>query len=318
MTAVTHDLWPELALDEWKETYATLHRWLQIVGKTRLALAPMQNHWWQVTLYLTARGVSTSPMPAGERNVEVELDFIDHLLVVRASDGATRTMPLAPQSVADFYGAYLEILRSVDVRPAIYPVPMELADTLRFTDDRMHASYDPDAAQRCWRILAQADRLLKEFRGRFLGKCSPSHLWWGGFDLACTRFSGRRAPRFAGAIPNCPAYVMVEAYSRECISAGWWPGAVGGPVSESAFYAYAYPEPAGCDVAPIRPEAARYHPVMREWVLPYDAVRQASDPDAALMAFLESTYEAAADRAGWDRVTLERQPGDVPSPTARS
>jgi hypothetical protein len=192
---------------------------------------------------------------------------------------------------------------------------MELADTLRFTDDTMHASYDPDAAQRCWRILTQTDRVLKEFRGRFLGKCSPSHLWWGGFDLACTRFSGRGAPRYAGNIPNCPEYVMVEAYSRECISAGWWPGVAGGPVAEAAFYAYAYPEPAGCDVAPIKPEAARYHPVMREWILPYSAVREATDPDAALLDFLQSTYEAAADRGGWDRATLERQPGDRVGPS---
>lgn len=306
VTATQHP-WPQLTLDEWKETYTTLHRWLQIVGKTRLALAPMQNHWWQVALYLTARGVGTSPMPCGERNVEVEFDFVDHLLVARTSDGAIRTLPLVSQSVADFYRAYTVMLGSLDVRPKIYPVPMELADILRFTDDRTHATYDPDAAQRCWRILVESDRVLKEFRGRFLGKCSPSHLWWGAFDLACTRFSGRRAPRYAGNIPNCPAHVMVEAYSHECISAGWWPGMADGPVAEPAFYAYAYPEPAGCDVAPIRPAPAYYHPVLREWILPYDAVREARDPDAALMEFLESTYEAAADRGGWDRAALERQ-----------
>jgi hypothetical protein len=318
MTTVTHDLWPDLALDEWKATYATLHRWLQIVGKTRLALAPMQNHWWQVTLYVTVRGFGTSPMPVGDRSVEVDFDFVDHALVVRTSDGATRTMPLGSYSVAEFYRAYTALLQSVDVRPKIYPVPMELPDTLRFTDDTIHASYDPDAAQRCWRLMAQTDRVFKEFRGRFLGKSSPSQLWWGGFDLACTRFSGRRAPRYAAAVPNCPAYVMVEGYSRECISAGLWPGAVDGPVAETAFYAYSYPEPAGCDIAPVRPEAARYHPVLREWILPYEAVRQSADPDAALLEFLQSTYEAAADRGGWDRATLERQPGDVMLPNRSS
>jgi hypothetical protein len=298
--------WPPLALGDWRDTYATLHRWTQIVGKTRLALAPMQNHWWQAALYLTARGLGTSPIPYRERSFEVELDFLDHALVVRTSDGGTRTLPLAPRSVADFYREYVALLRALDIEPRIYPVPRELPDATPFVEDHAHASYDADAAHRCWRVLAQADRVLKEFRGRFLGKSSPSHFWWGAFDLACTRFSGRRAPPHPGGIPNCPDYVTREAYSHECISAGWWPGTPGSPVAEPAFYAYAYPEPPGSPAAPVRPEAAFYHTTMREWILPYDAVREAPNPDAALLEFLQSTYDAAADRGGWDRAALER------------
>lgn len=311
---MSRETWPELPLDAWKDTYATLHRWLQIVGKTRLALAPMQNHWWQVTLYLTARGLGTSPMPVGERSVDVELDFIDHRLVARASDGDVRSMPLAPQSVADFYRDYTALLAELDVHPHIWPVPMELPDVLRFTDDRVHASYDPDAAHRCWRILASADRVLKEFRGRFIGKSSPSHFWWGAFDLACTRFSGRSAPTHPGGVPNCPDYVTREAYSHECISAGWWPGTVGAPVVEPAFYAYAYPEPGGCADAPIRPSAAGYNGAMHEWILPYDAIRASSDPMGMLADFLETTYEAAATRGGWD-TALQRTSPDLLSAT---
>lgn len=303
------DRWPPLTLREWRDTYATLHRCMQIVGKTRLALAPMQNHWWQVTLYVTARGLGTSAMPAHERSVELEFDFIDHHLVARTSDGESRSLPLRPQAVADFYREYVEMLRGLDVHAAIWPVPVELADTLRFDEDREHATYDPDAASRCWRILVQADRVLKEFRGRFLGKCSPSHFWWGSFDLAHTRFSGRRAPPHPGGVPNCPDYVTREAYSHECISAGWWPGTVGSPVEEPAFYAYAYPEPPGCSEMPVQPDAARYHAAMKEWILPYEAMRTSPDPDAALLDFLESTYEAAAGLAGWDRAALERPPG---------
>ncbi len=298
--------WPLLALREWQDTYATLHRWMQIVGKTRLALAPMQNHWWQVTLYLTARGLGTSPIPYEGRSFEIDFDFLDHRLVIRTSEGATRAIPLAPQPVAHFYRDYQGMLAALGIKPRIWPVPVEIADATPFPEDRAHASYDGDAAQRCWRILARTDRVLKQFRGRFLGKSSPSHFWWGSFDLSCTRFSGRTAPVHPGGVPNCPDYVTREAYSHECISAGWWPGTVGAPVTEPAFYAYAYPEPAGCADAPVRPDAARYHPVMREWILPYEAVRAAPDPDAALLEFLESTYEAAADRGGWDRAALER------------
>jgi len=298
--------WPQLALSDWADTQTTLHRWTQIVGKTRLALAPMQHHWWHVALYITARGLGTSPMPYAKGNVELEFDFLDHRLVGRTSDGATQSIALAPRSVADFYQDYLGLLAALGVDAKIWPVPQEMADTVRFTADREHASYDPDAAQRCWRILAHADRVLKRFRGPFLGKSSPSHFWWGGFDLACTRFSGRPAPPHPGGIPHLADFVTREAYSHECISAGWWPGNVGGPVAEPAFYAYAYPEPAGCPEAPVRPAAARYHLALREWVLPYEAVRAAPDPEGALLEFLQSTYAAAADRGGWDRARLER------------
>jgi hypothetical protein len=306
MTSNTvQQLWPALPFGEWRDTHATLHRWVQIVGKTRLGLAPMQNHWWQVTLYLTARGLGTSPMPVGARALEIEFDFIDHLLAVRTSDGEVRTMPLVARPVADFYRDYLATLDELGIAPRIWPVPVEIADTLRFDEDREHASYDPDAAHRCWQALSETDRVLKEFRAAFLGKCSPSHFWWGGFDLACTRFNGRRAPMHPGGIPNIPDYITREAYSHECISAGWWPGSVGG-LEEPAFYAYAYPEPAGCPTAVIAPEAAYYHEGMHIWILPHDVVRTAADPDATLLEFLHSTYATAADLGQWDRAILER------------
>jgi hypothetical protein len=298
--------WPPLPFDEWQDTLATLHRWTQMVGKTRLALAPMTNHWWQVTLYLTARGLTTSPMPDGPRTVEIELDFLDHVLQARTSDGAAATMRLVPRSVADFHREYVSLLRSLDVHAKIWPVPMEMPDTVRFTQDVAHASYDADAARRCFGALAQADRVLKEFRGRFLGKCSPVHFWWGGFDLSCTRFSGRRARPHPGGIPNLPDWITREAYSHECISAGWWPG--GGVVREPAFYAYAYAEPAGLSAARVSPREAYYHPELREFILPYEAVRTAAHPDEMLLAFLQSTYEAAADLLRWDRAALERGP----------
>jgi len=300
--------WPRLSLSEWSSTQTTLHRWAQIVGKTRLALSPMQNHWWQVVLYVTARGLTTSPIPRpdGGGTFEIDFDFIDHALVVRTSEGATRTILLVARTVADFYAEYLSTLRSLGVEVRLWPVPAEMPDTTRFTEDRVHASYDADAAQRCWRILVHADRALKEFRGRFIGKSSPSHFWWGGFDIACTRFSGRPAPMHPGGIPNLPDWVTREAYSHECISAGWWPGVLGSPVTEPAFYAYSYPEPAGCEVAPIKPASAYYHPDMHEWILPYESVRAASDPERGLMDFLQTTYDAAAELAKWDRSVLER------------
>jgi Family of unknown function (DUF5996) len=297
---------PELDLAQWAPTESTVHRWLQIIGKTRLALAPMQNHWWQTVLYLTSRGLTTSPMPYGARTVEVEFDFVDHALIVTTSDGESVRFALAGLSVADFFTEYMSALHGLDVDVKVWPVPSELPDTLRFTDDREHASYDADAVHRCWLALVFADRALKKFRGRFLGKSSPSHLWWGAFDIACTRFSGRRAPQHPGGIPNLPDRVTREAYSHECISAGWWPGTIGGPVAEAAFYAYSYPEPAGCDVAPIAPEGAYYHPDMHEWILPYDLVRQSSDPERMALEFFQSTYEAAANLAKWDRSALER------------
>ena len=301
---VASDIWPALPLGAWEDTYATLHMWTQIVGKTRLALAPVTNHWWHVALYVTARGLSTSPMPGDGRTFEAEFDFFDHVLWLRRSDGATRTMPLAARSVADFYREYLALLGSLDLEVRIRPVPVEVVRAIPFADDREHATYDADAAQRCFRVLAQADRLLKKFRGRFLGKCSPVHFFWGSFDLACTRFSGKRAPVHPGGAPNCPDYVMQEAYSHECISAGFWPG--GGTVKEPVFYAYAYPEPAGLPRAKILPGEARYDVSMREFVLPYEAVRTAAQPDELVLSFLRSTYDAAADLAGWDRPALER------------
>jgi Family of unknown function (DUF5996) len=310
--------WPKLTLDEWAPTQTTLHRWTQIVGKTRLALAPMQNHWWQVVLYVTERGLTTSPIPYDRRTFDVSFDFNDHVLIARTNDGDSNVLELPGLSVGDFYARYMSMLRTLGIEIRIMPVPMELMDTTSFVDDRTHASYDPDAVYRCWQILLQSDRVLKRFRARFIGKSSPSHFWWGGFDLACTRFSGRPAPLHPGGIPNCPDWVTTEAYSHECISAGWWPGMLGSPVAEPAFYAYSYPEPAGCDAALVRPAAAYYHPVMREWILPYESVRSSPDPEGALLEFLESTYEAAANLAKWDRKALERPPGWVPPPSSRT
>lgn len=307
---------PELDLNAWAPTQATIHRWLQIVGKTRLKFAPMQNHWWQVVLYVTSRGLSTSPMPYEGETFEVTFDFVNHELVIVTSEGETRAFPLRAKSVAEFYDEYLATLRSIGITAKLWPVPVEMSDTLRFTDDRVHNSYDPDAVHKCWQALVFTDRALKEFRGRFVGKCSPSHFWWGGFDIACTRFSGKPAPPHPGGIPNLADYVTRESYSSECISAGWWPGNVGGPVAEPAFYAYSYPEPAGCDTAPVQPEGAYYHPQLKEWILPYEVVRNAADPEHALSQFLQSTYEAAAGLAKWDRAKLERPAGWEPPPSA--
>jgi hypothetical protein len=308
---MTFDPWPALSSDEWPPTYATLHRWTQIVGKTRLGLAPFENHWWHCVLYTTARGLTTSPMPYRGGVVEIELDFLSDALLARTSGGETRSLRLEHKSVADFYHEYRAMLASLDVDVRIAPAPNEIADATPFADDHAHATYDGDATRRWWRALLQADRLLKQFRGGFAGKCSPSHFWWGGFDLACTRFSGRPAPPWPGQVPNCPSYVMLEAYSHECISAGWWPGTAGSPITEPAFYAYAYPEPPGCNTAPITPAAAFYHRDMREWILPYDAVRVASDPDAMVTQFLQSTYEAAATLGGWDMAALRSTRGAI-------
>jgi hypothetical protein len=310
MTAPARELdaaWPALRLDQWQDTYATLHMWTQIVGKTRLALAPMENHWWQVALYVTPRGLTTSAMPSGTRTFAAEFDFIDHQLHLRASDGATRAVPLVPRSVADFYAAYMAALHSLGVEPRIHAAPNEVETAIPFGEDEVHASYDPDAANRCWRVLVQADRVFKRFRGGFLGKQSPVHFFWGSFDLAATRFSGRPAPRHPGGAPNCPDYVMVEAYSRECSSCGFWPG--GGLIPEPAFYAYAYPAPEGYADHPVAPAGAYWSREMGEFVLPYARVREAPDPDAMLLEFVESTYRAAADLGRWDRASLERRAG---------
>ncbi|HEY5086340.1 MAG TPA: DUF5996 family protein [Gemmatimonadaceae bacterium] len=297
-------VWPPLPVAAWADTYATLHMLTQIVGKTRLALAPMQNHWWEVTLYVTERGLTTSAMPYRERALAVDFDFIDHNVLLRTSDGATHAIPLIQRSVSDFYAEYLGVLRALEVEAKIMGVPVEVDVAVPFAKDTQHASYDEVAANRWWRIMVQADRVLKQFRGQFEGKASPVHFFWGSFDLAATRFSGRGAPLHPGGAPNCPDYVMHEAYSRECSSCGFWPG---GGTQEAAFYSYAYPEPAGYSAYAIRPAAAYYDTNMREFILPYDAVRAATSPDDTVLEFLQSTYEAAANLASWDRALLERR-----------
>jgi Family of unknown function (DUF5996) len=304
MTAIARTAWPRLALAGWKDTYETLHLWTQMLGKTRLALSPSQNHWWHIALYVSSRGLRTGPIPYGALQFEVELDLLDHRLIARTCEGLTRSVPLEPRPVADFYRDYLALLRAVGVEVRMWPVPSEIADPIRFPDDRVHVAYDADAAERAWRVMLQVDRVLAAYRGRFLGKSSPVHFFWGAFDLACTRFSGRRAPIHPGGVPNLPDRVTREGYSHECMSVGWWPG--GGLIEEPSFYAYAYPEPPGFAQATLRPAAAAYHPVMHEWFLPYDAVREADDPDATLTSFLDSAYAAAADLGGWDRAALER------------
>ena len=300
---MANDPWPDLPVAVWKDTYATLHLWTQVVGKIRLARAPMVNHWWQVPLYVTARGFTTSPMPDGARTFQIDFDFVDHEMKMVTSDGGRQHLPLKPQSVADFYKNAMTALRSLGIEVHIWTTPCELADPVPFEKDQQHAAYDRDAAQNCWRLLANADRVLQDFRGRFLGKCSPVHFFWGSFDLAVTRFSGRVAPPHPGA-PNVADHVTREAYSHEVSSAGFWPG--GGPIAEPVFYAYAYPEPAGFGNYPIRPTGAGYHPGLREFLFPVSAIRKAADPDAAILDFLQSTYETAADLAKWDRKVLER------------
>jgi hypothetical protein len=296
--------WPSLPLDQWKETYATLHRWAQIVGKVRLARMPWINHSWHVTLYVTSRGLTTSPIPDGTRSFQIDFDFVDHQLPIRTSDGQMRSVPLCPQSVADFYRELMARLRDLGVEAAINGRPNELDDATPFAEDDRHASYDGEAANRCWRVLLQAQRVFTAFRARFLGKCSPVHFFWGSFDLAVTRFSGRPAPRHPGGVPHLPDWVVREAYSHEVSSAGFWPG--GGAVPYPAFYSYAYPEPDRFRQAPLGPSGAFYSSELREFLLPYDAVRTAASPDQALLEFLEGTYRAAADLGGWDRSALER------------
>jgi hypothetical protein len=302
--------WPALPLSDWSDTRDTLHRWLQMVGKTRLGLSTPLNHYWHVALYSTARGLTTSPMPYDGGEVEVELNFIDHMLLIQTDSGATRSMKLAPRSVADFYREYTGLLKSLGIDVHIWPVPSEMEDVLPFVQDQQHRSYDPDAAHRCWSILSQTTRVFQQFRGPFLGKCSPIHIFWGAFDLACTRFSGRRAPPHPGGVPHLPDRVTRESYSHECLSAGWWPGNVGGPVAEPAFYAYGYPEPPGFAEARVRPPAGYYNRDLKEFILPYEAVRTAARPDDMLLDFLRTTYEAGADLGGWDRRALERQGQD--------
>jgi hypothetical protein len=298
--------WPDLPPDKWRDMYATLHMWTQIVGKTRLALAPMENHWWQVALYLSVRGLTTSPMPFGNRTVAVEFDFISHQLSIRTSAGADRSFPLAPMSVADFFERYMSILVDLGIDAKIYPSPVEVETAIPFPKDHIHAFYDPHTAHQCWRIFANTQRVMQRFRGTFTGKQSPVHFFWGSFDLASTRFSGQRAPKHPGGAPHCPDRVMIEAYSRECSSCGFWPG--DGESRQAAFYAYAYPEPAGYSARRVEPDAAQYDSTAREFLLPYEALRTAPEPDDRLLRFFQTTYEAAADLGRWDRAVLDRHP----------
>ena len=297
------EVWPSLPLHAWRDTYATLQLWTQVVGKIRLALAPMINHWWQVTLYVTCRGLTTSPIPYGARTFQIDFDFIDHRLTIQTSEGALQTLPLQPRTVADFYREIMERMRVLGLGVRIWTLPVEIEHPIRFEDDHEHRSYDPEYANRFWRILVAADRVFSAFRSRFTGKVSPVHFFWGSFDLAVTRFSGRVAPPHPGA-PNMADRVTREAYSHEVSSCGFWPG--GGLVDGPIFYSYAYPQPPGFADAPVRPHGAAYRPELGEFTLPYEEVRQGSAPDDLLLEFLQSTYEAAAERGRWDRDNLER------------
>ena len=295
----TIDAWPALPLEAWQDTYDTLHMWTQIVGKVRKTLTPLVNHWWNVTLYLTARGLTTSPIPYGSRTFEINFDFIDHKLDILTSDGLTKQIALAPKSVAQFYQELMESLRALLIDVHIHASPDEVAAAIPFAEDVTHKSYDPEFAHKFWRILVSVDSVFNEFRSGFIGKCSPVQFFWGSFDLAVTRFSGRRAPERPGADA-----ITREAYSHEEISAGFWPG--GGEIKGPAFYAYASPEPPGFKASRVQPAAAFYHSGMSEFFLMYDDVRCAESPKTMLLHFLESTYGAAADLAKWDRASLER------------
>ena len=304
-TAGLDAVWPTLIpLNTWQDTCATVHMWSQVVGKIRLELAPRINHWWGVTLYTTTRGLTTSPIPAGRRSFAIDFDFVDHVLRITTSDGSGRSFSLKPMPVAEFFRKTMGALRELDVDVEIFTRPVEVIEAIPFEADNQHASYDADAVHRFWRALVQVERVLTQFRARFIGKTSPVHFFWGGFDLAVTRFSGRTAPKHPGGIPNCADWVMEEAYSHEVSSAGFWPGAGAG---EASFYAYAYPVPAGFAEYPVQPEAAYFHQELGEFILPYEAVRMADDPDQTLLSFLQTTYEAAAVSAQWDRRALERR-----------
>src|SRR3989454_6928862 len=297
------ETWPALPYEAWKETCTTLHMWTQIVGKIRLTLTPWTNHSWHVTLYVTARGLTTSPIPHGNSTFEIDFDFIDHQLRILKSDGGQRSLELKPRTVAAFYKAVMTALDELGLPVKIDIMPNEIPNPIPFDRDEQHRSYDPEYANRFWRVLVQADRVFKEFRSRFCGKCSPVHFFWGAFDLAVTRFSGRTAPPHPGGIPNLPDRVTRDAYSHEVSSCGFWPG--GAPVPYPLFYSYAYPEPDGFAEAPLQPSEARYDSSLTDFVLPYDAVREADAPEEKLLAFLQSSYEAAANLAHWDRKSLE-------------
>lgn len=294
-----NELWPELPLDAWKDTYATLHLWSQIVGKVRTKLSPPVNHWWHSVYYVSSRGLTTPPIPFGNETFEMEFDLIDHFLAIRTSRGDRRAIVLSPRSVADFYADLMSALKSLGIDVRIHPISQELPTPIRLDQDREHASYDPEYARRFFRVLLQSDTVFKEFRGRFIGKCSPVQFFWGSFDLAVTRFSGRRAPVRPGA-----DRVTREAYSHEVISLGFWPGS--GNVNGPAFYCYASPEPEGFSEAAILPSQAFYNPPTKGFILMYDEVRKSQDPKRMLLDFAQSTYAAGADLAHWDRESFER------------
>jgi hypothetical protein len=299
------DAWPSLPLESWRETFATLQLWTQVVGKIRLVQTPWVNHSWHVTLYVTATGLTTGAIPHGHRSFQIDFDFLRHALIVQADDGRSARLGLEPQSVAAFYRRLMEEMASLELPVRITRMPNEIAEAIPFDQDETHHAYDPEYAGRFWRILLQVERVLTEFRARFIGKCSPVHFFWGGADLAVTRFSGRTAPRHPGGIPNLPDWVAREAYSHEVSSCGFWPG--GGAIPYAAFYSYVYPEPRGFPESPVRPAEAFYSRDLGEFILPYDAVRQSPSPDQTLLGFLESTYESAARLAAWDRGALERE-----------
>ena len=299
MSEAKSELWPSLPLSEWQDTYATLHMWTQIVGKIRLAQTPLVNHWWNATFYLTSRGLTTSPIPYDGRTFQMDFDFIDHRLFVNTSAGSTKSLSLEPRSVATFYREVMGLLRSLGITVHIHAKPDEVADPIPFAEDEKHASYDAEYANRFWRMLVQADRVFKQFRSRFIGKCSPVHFFWGSFDLAVTRFSGHRAPERPGADA-----ITREAYSHEVISHGLWPG--GGAVDAPMFYSYTAPPPAGLEQSSVRPTNAFYSSEMSEFFLPYDEARKSDSPDELLLEFMQSTYEAGANLANWDRAALER------------
>jgi hypothetical protein len=294
--------WPRLPLSAWADTRDTLHLWTQVIGKVRLALEPMVNHWWQVPLYVNARGLTTSLMPYGNGGLEASFDFHRHLLNISTTAGTSREVALGPRSVADFYAEVMGRLAELDVPVEIHPRPVEVPVDIPFPEDEEHAQYDAEYAHRFWISLVHAQRVLTVFRARFAGKVSPVHFFWGAFDLAVTRFSGRTAPRHPGGIPHTPDWVTREAYSHEVSSCGYWPGGA----EQGAFYAYAYPEPAGFADRPVEPADAGYDSDLGEFILPYHVVRSAADPDTMLLTFAQSTYEAAAELAGWDRAALER------------
>ena len=303
--------WPSLRVEDWEDTRDTLHMWAQIVGKVRLAKAPMVNHWWQATTYVTPRGLTTGAIPDGSRAFDMEIDFCAHELAIQVEGGDRRAVALEPKTTAQFYAETMAALDELGVEVSIRPVPVEVEQAIPFAEDTVHASYDAEAARLFWGQLVQADRVLREFRTRFTGKVSPVHVFWGGLDMAVTRFSGRRAPRHPGGAPNCGDWVMVEGYSHELSSAGFWPGGGG----EGQFYSYAYPEPAGYRDHPVEPAAARYSEDAGQYLLGYQEVRESADPDATLLAFLQSTYEAVADNGeGWDREALDYRPVDGARP----